>query len=298
MLLVKLQGGLGNQMFQYAAGKSLSKNKKHVYLDHHFLDTNNTDTDHFTSRGYELYIFKNLKARKAKTWQVRSFKSKSVYFIILRSFLQSSIKYIQQQENEYILFSSLKGIKHLYLDGYFQSENYFKNNREAILKDFQFPLLDPVNETLRKKISSTPNTVSVHIRRGDYLKSKRILDIHGVLPIAYYLKAINILQAKCPLIALFIFSDDIEWAKANLKLDNINLSFIDNNQGGDHWKDMALMSYCKHHIIANSSFSWWGAWLSENNGHVFAPYQWFNPLKVNFNIQDFIPDRWTIIHYE
>ena len=298
MILVKLQGGLGNQMFQYAAGKSLVKNKKQVDLDHHFLNTNNTDTEHFTSRGYELNIFKNLKARKAKTWQIRFFTSQSVYFKLLHSFLKSSIKYIQQQENEYILFSNLKGKKHLYLDGYFQSENYFKNNREDILKDFQFPLLDPVNEALKKKISATPDAVSVHIRRGDYLKSKAILDIHGVLPLAYYLKAINILQAKYPSITLFIFSDDIEWAKENLTLDHINISFIDNNHGANHWKDMALMSFCKHHIIANSSFSWWGAWLSETTGEVFAPSNWFNPVTVNFDIQDFIPDKWTIIHNE
>lgn len=298
MIVVKLQGGLGNQMFQYATGKDLLKNRKQVDLDHHFLDINNIDTEHFTSRGYELNIFKNLKARKAKTWQILFFKSQSFHFRVLRFFLKKSIQYIQQHENEYILFSNVRKKRCLYLDGYFQSENYFKTNRENVLKDFQFPLLDPLNEALKKKITASDNAVSVHIRRGDYLKSKTVLDIHGVLSLAYYLKAINILQAKYPSITLFIFSDDIDWAKANLKLENINLSFIDNNQGADHWKDMALMSYCKHHIIANSSFSWWGAWLSESNGHVFAPYQWFNPLKVNFNIQDFIPDRWTIIHYE
>ncbi|MBC7913681.1 MAG: alpha-1,2-fucosyltransferase [Pyrinomonadaceae bacterium] len=298
MIVVKLKGGLGNQMFQYATGKGLLKNRKQVDLDHHFLDTNNIDTEHFTSRGYELNIFKNLKARKAKTWQILLFKSQSFHFRVLRFFLKKSIQCIHQKENEYILFPNLREKRHLYLDGYFQSENYFKTNREDVLKDFQFPLLDPLNEALKKKITATDSAVSVHIRRGDYLKSKTILDIHGVLPFAYYMKAINILQAKCPSITLFIFSDDIDWVKANLNFDNISLNFIDINHSTDHWKDMALMSYCKHHIIANSSFSWWGAWLSESNGHVFAPSHWFNPLKANFNIQDFIPERWTIVTYD
>jgi len=297
VVITKLQGGLGNQMFQYAAAKSLLHAEEYIYLDHAFLEINHVDTKNFTARVYELHIFRNLKASKAHFWQICLFKSQNIFFKLLRHILKSSIKEYSQIENEYILFADpSQKIRYIYLDGYFQSEKYFKNWQKDIISDFSFPLLDPINEKLKKQIASTTNAVSVHIRRGDYLKSKHVFETHGVLPSTYYNKALNLLKAKYHSLTLFIFSDDIDWAKENLKADHISLVFINNNQSKDNWKDMALMSTCKHHIIANSSFSWWGAWLSKNKGDVCAPRNWFNPVKVNFNIQDFIPDSWIIIN--
>ena len=298
MLLVKLQGGLGNQMFQYAVARSLLKSNQNIYLDHHFLENHSVDTDHFTAREYELYVFKNIDVRKAAKYQINFFLSQSFFFKKLRVLAKSTVKLIQQKQNEYIPLDSYTKYHFLYLDGYFQSPRYFKHLRSNILQEFHFPELDPQNESIKKKILNALNAVSVHFRRGDYLKSTIVTDIHGVLPISYYDKALNILQAKYPLLNLFVFSDDIIWAKDNLNRDRTTIQFIDQNKASDSWKDMALMSFCKHHVIANSSFSWWGAWLSQNNGDVFAPSNWFNPVNIKFNIDDFIPDNWIIIDNE
>jgi hypothetical protein len=139
--------------------------------------------------------------------------------------------------------------------------------------------------------------VSIHIRRGDYLKTK-VLEYHGILPISYYKKAIKQLKNKYPDIHLFIFSDDIEWCKSEFSfLDGIS-TIIDNNIKGNTWEDMCLMTHCRHHIIANSSYSWWGAWLSTKSGIKMAPKYWFNPTIANYDINDFVPDSWQIIDYD
>jgi len=297
MLLVKLQGGLGNQMFQYAAAKGVSRTNRHIYLDHQFLEKHHTDTAHFTARGYELNIFKNLKVRKAASRQVNLFKSSGIYNRFLRRFIKTTV--IRQTENEYISIANItSGSSSLYLDGYFQSEKYFRHLREELREEFAFPPLDTRNERLKDKIRNAPNSVSIHIRRGDYLKSPVIYDIHGVLQPEYYDKALAILQSKYDNLSLFVFSDDLIWAQANLKTGHADTCFVAGNEAGNSWKDMVLMSCCKHHIIANSSFSWWGAWLSPNKGDTFAPSNWFNDASVRFNIHDFIPGEWHIVPYD
>ena len=294
MIIVKLQGGLGNQMFQYTAARCLLKNKKKLYLDHQFLDANTSDSEHFNARCYELHIFKNLKAVKATAFELSLFKSQSIFFNILRFLLKSSIKYVQEIDSRYISLSDVPA--NTYLEGYFQSESYFKKHREIILKEFKFPSLDPINEALKNTIIACANAVSIHIRRGDYLKSKNVFDTHGILPLTYYKKALDILKDKHPVISLFIFSDDMNWVKGNLKVDNFKIYYIDNNSIGDSWKDMALMSYCKHHIIANSSFSWWGAWLNQYAEKiVIAPARWFADGNVHAFENDIVPDSWIRI---
>lgn len=297
MIVVKLQGGLGNQMFQYAVARSLSKGKI-VYLDLQFLIENNFDTDHFTARKLEIDVFKNIKAKKAKPFQTQVFTSQNLFIRKSRKLFRSEINIAKQFENEIFDFSKINSSKYIYLDGYFQSEEYFKEIREEILFEFTFPTLDEKNKCWSNKIASTLEPTSLHVRRGDYLKSNQINSIHNVIPLEYYTKSINLLRKNHPNISLFIFSDDINWAKENLKFSGIDLNFIDLNHGEDSWKDMFLMSCCKHHIIANSSFSWWGAWLSQKNGITCAPLKWFNPQNVKFNIANFIPPHWMIISYE
>jgi hypothetical protein len=296
MILVKLQGGLGNQMFQYATSRSLIKQPDKVQFDHTFLEQNNADKEHFTARKFELDIFKNIKANKTPKWKVNFFMSQSFSFRLLRLILNRRLLFIRQIENELITLPIHSKNGNLYLDGYFQSEKYFKPIRQQLLNEFEFPEFDPYNEDLKQQIIKSRNSVSIHVRRGDYIKSERILNVHGVLNYSYYQKAIDILNAVFTGLDFFIFSDDMKWAKETFK--EYNTQFFDHNKGNESWKDMALMSYCKHHIIANSSFSWWGAWLSKNTGYTFAPSRWFNPLTVNFNIRDFIPDNWTILDVE
>jgi len=140
------------------------------------------------------------------------------------------------------------------------------------------------------------NSVSIHIRRGDYLKPP-VLEYHGVLPISYYYNAIEIIRNKYKDITFYFFSDDEEFVKNNFTKIEPKIYIYDNN-GENSWKDMYLMKSCKHHIIANSSFSWWGAWLSDRDGITCAPKYWFNPKIAKFEISDFVPKSWHIINYD
>ncbi len=255
MVMVELKGGLGNQMFQYAAARALSARNEHVLLG----------------------------------------QMKPTIFYKL--FYKPHTRYIKQIGNEYVPLDGFSKYKYLYLDGYFQSEKYFRHIRPQLLNEFSFPGLDTKNQEIKEHIVNTPHAVSVHIRRGDYLKSNLISNIHPVLPVAYYQKAIDLLADKYP-IELFVFSDDTIWARENIKHDKVASNYIHQANAADSWKDMALMTQCRHHIIANSSFSWWGAWLSENGGEKLAPYNWFNKAAVDYDIHDFVPDSWTILTYD
>lgn len=285
MTVTKLQGGLGNQMFQYAIAKSRSISKK-VFLDFSFLKTNNISTEHFTKREFELDIF-NIAYRDFSQKQRNICFGKSLKNRLLRKLFYGYTKIIKQTENELI---SIPDVKNIYFDGYFQSEKYFKDIRSILIKEFTFPNLDAQNKYTSHKITSVKNSVSVHIRRGDYLKPE-VLKYHGILPWEYYESAINFIKNKFDETHFFVFSDDLEFAKT-LFNDSKEVSFVEGNMGKDSWKDMCLMSHCKHHIIANSSFSWWGAWLGDENGCTIAPKNWFNPKVANFNIDDFIPQNW------
>jgi hypothetical protein len=284
---------LGNQMFQYAAARGIAPEDELVYFDHSYLELNNIDKEHFTAREYELGIFKNLKAQRAGKEDIVTFFNDSFYYRLIRFVLKKVV--IRQHENQIISQTYLSKFRQYYLDGYFQSEKYFRDIRKQILREFEFPPLEHQNALIEKEISEVSNPVCIHIRRGDYLKSEVLTEVHGILPIAYYKKALGLLHEKYPDITLYIFSDDTAWVKREFNTGRFGTNVIEHNLGRDSWKDMALMSLCRHFIIANSSFSWWGAWLSQRQGEVFAPAKWFNPSKINFNIYDFVPNGWTII---
>ena len=172
--------------------------------------------------------------------------------------------------------------KNLYLDGYWQCENYFLDIREELLVELS------IKSSLSKKtiaidnlISKSTNAVGLHIRRGDYVTNQETLKIHGICSLEYYYKAISLLEDKLGDCHYFIFSDDTEWAKANLKIKG-DMTIVDHNDGLKSYEDLYLMSKCDHNIIANSSFSWWGAWLNVNKSKiVIAPRKWFNSLDLD-----------------
>lgn len=191
-------------------------------------------------------------------------------------------------------FSYWKGIDEVpddcYLTGYWQSEKYFSSFADQIRSDFTFR--EPMNELNAiavEKILSV-NSVSLHVRRGDYIANKNANSTHGLCSIEYYMNSINYISENIQNPKFFIFSDDIEWARENLKINN-PCDYIDFNNGSESYNDMRLMSLCRHHIIANSSFSWWGAWLNPSSTKlVVAPSPWFaNP---NLDAGDLIPADW------
>ena len=287
MIVSKLQGGLGNQMFQYAIAYGYGKT---VYLDFSFLASQNATNYHFTKRDFELTLFPNLKYKEFTEFHHNLFFSKSRKYRLLRKLFQIKLNLIKQQENELV---HIQKNRHIYFDGYFQSEQYFLSKRKELLNVFKFPALDKNNEAIRNKIIAHSNSVSLHIRRGDYLKEE-VKKYHGILDQKYYDSAIEIIEKKYNDVHFYVFSDDENFAKEKYG-DSENFTIVEGNTK-DAWKDMALMSFCKHHIIANSSFSWWGAWLSESKESIkIAPISWFNSEIANFDIHNIVPKNWIKI---
>lgn len=179
-----------------------------------------------------------------------------------------------------------------YLAGYWQSEKYFSDVAETVRADFTFRLsLSRQNAELAERIGQTM-AVSLHIRRGDYASNPKANAAHGLCSLEYYRQAVQHVaeHIECP--EFFIFSDDIAWAKSNLKID-FPCWYVDQNQGAESYNDMRLMSLCRHHIIANSSFSWWGAWLNPHpDKTVVAPKKWF---ANDGNVEDLFPASWVTL---
>jgi hypothetical protein len=179
-----------------------------------------------------------------------------------------------------------------YLAGYWQSEQYFREAAPAIHADFTFKSL-PANRNaeLAEQIGQV-NAVSLHVRRGDYVNNPKTNVVHGVCSLDYYRDAVRHVASRVENPYFFIFSDDMAWVKEHLKMD-LPCQYVDHNCGAESYNDMRLMSLCRHHIIANSSFSWWGAWLNRNPDKiVVAPKKWFANDK---NISDLFPAGWVIL---
>ena len=292
MIIVKLQGGLGNQMFQYAISRKLSLlNETELKLDLSFL-LDRTPRPNFTYRDYNLNIF-NLNIEFATQKEIKPFVSyldsrikRKIYTYL---FLGRNNKYIDEKQ-----FTCdpdiLKLTGNLYLDGYWQTEKYFSDIKNILCNDFTIKIpQDKKNQEMTKIIKNT-NSVSLHIRRGDYIENKQIYNVHGICDLGYYYSCINLFLKKLKNPHFFIFSDDHQWAKENLKLD-CPMIFIDYNDASKNYEDLRLMSQCRHNIIANSTFSWWGAWLNQNPDKiVYAPQKWFSDSSRN--TKDLIPDQW------
>jgi hypothetical protein len=290
MIIVKLMGGLGNQMFQYALGKRVSILRETMLkVDVSYL--NNKQYTH-TSRVYELNVFSSgiqitTDAELNKFNSIRKSKIKrGIQQLFPFIFPYHTIGEQSHEYSERILNSPTNSL----LIGYWQSEKYFLPIEAIIRNDFTFEgSLDAVNSALAMEIESC-NSVSLHVRRGDYVYHPETRLFHGICTPEYYYRAVDLIKNKIPNVHLFIFSDDMDWVKANIKFD-IPATYVENNSGDNSFIDMRLISLCKHNIIANSSFSWWGAWLNNNSGKiVVAPAKWFNDDSIN--VKDVVPETW------
>ncbi len=273
MIIVKLVEGLGNQLFQYALGRHIShKNKLPFKLDvSHYLDIN--------SRKYGLHKF-NIKEEFASLNEIKKIKNHSE---------NSSYLYLEKPFNFHPEILNIK--ESAYLEGYWQSEKYFKEIGEIILHDFTLKeSLDNQNKQFAEKIKNT-NSISLHIRRGDYVSKPDTNKIHGTCSLDYYKKSIDLITKNFKNPHFFVFSDDYKWVKSNLLVEH-DTTFAEHNNDDKNYIDLTLMSMCKHNIIANSSFSWWGAWLNQNpNKIVCSPKNWFKTNEIN--TIDLIPDDWN-----
>lgn len=177
------------------------------------------------------------------------------------------------------------------LDGYWQSEKYFMRKSNAIKNDFTFITeMDQHNIAILKDIKKT-QSVSIHVRRGDYVSNNKTHNFHGVCSSEYYKAAVVRIKKQIKKPTFYVFSDDPTWCRKNLMLDK-NTSIVDNTNCPSGVIDMHLMSACQHNIIANSSFSWWGAWLNNNKSKIIiAPKRWFQDQAID--TRDIIPDGWV-----
>lgn len=290
MVTIKLIGGLGNQMFQYATGRAVA-HRLGVQL---LLDV--SGFAHYDLRRYELdkwAIHASLASpedllragvvARAPTWFSRIGRAMG-FERPLSSFKEVSLAYDP---------GILKVAAPIYLDGYWQSDSYFSNVADLLRREFV--LKDPVNAANLGMTAlicqADASSVSLHIRRGDYVSNPHTAQYHGVCSLDYYRAAIDYLAERVPNPHFFVFSDDLAWVAENFKLSH-PMTLVDVNDADSGAWDMALMKSCSHHIIANSSFSWWGAWLnSASDKIVVAPARWFS--RADQNTRDLIPSTWV-----
>lgn len=291
MILVNIIGGLGNQMFQYAFGYAISK-ENNIKIK---LDIRGYNSYHL--RNYELGLYNIEESSKLKFKYDFLFNKlngntshlNKVTRKVLQNFLRRTKFYYQERE-EFIFDKEVFDIRtNTYFYGYWQNEKYFKKYRKELIKIFTLKSIHSKTKEYQQKIIDC-EAVSIHIRRGDYVTNANISSVHGVCDINYYKKAVKEVLKNKKQIQFFIFSDDMFWAKNNLDFIN-NKIFVELDSNIPDHEEMYLMSKCKHNIIANSSFSWWGAWLNQySDKKVIAPKKWLNNSKLNAN--DLIPASW------
>jgi hypothetical protein len=303
MVVVKLFGGLGNQMFQYALGKSFSiKNN----LEFKIESKSGFEKDFYNRKlginnfnitaeevNYAILPKKIIEKSKIK-WVQKIVEYLDNKFPKINYLLCLNKWNIIHEKNKYFSPINYNGSRNLYLIGYWQSEKYFKNIREELINEFSLKnSLNNENLKIANLIINS-NSVSVHYRRlhgiSNGIVSKAHANTHGVISEEYYENSIKYIKNKISDITFFIFSDDISWAKENLK-NTENIIFVDINDDDKNFLDLYLMSLCKHQIIANSSFSWWAAWLNKNpNKIIISPKKWYVDETLNKN--DTIPENW------
>lgn len=291
MIICQIIGGLGNQMFQYAVGRALSLKLGHPLL----LDVSAFES-YGLHQGFELQRVFNSSAETSKDsevqdvlgWQSSSMIRRAVSRQCMTTFRCKSFVV----EPQFHYWSGINDLSEdCYLQGYWQSEKYFLDAALQIRGDFAFRLpINPKNSELATEISQV-NAVSLHVRRGDYVNNPKTTATHGLCSLDYYQKAIEYIAERMQQPHFYIFSDDIAWVKNNLNI-GFPHKYVDCNHFSESYNDMRLMSLCKHNIIANSSFSWWGAWLNKNpNKIVIAPQRWFKDSAIN--TKDLIPESWV-----
>ena len=284
-------GGIGNQMFQYALGRRLAiKHNTNLKLDLSWYANQ-------TKRDYLLDHFQ-VNAQIASPREVETI-TRSTRRDLFSIFSRRYQRLLPYHHRHVILEKKsgfdphiLKASSNSYLFGYWQSEEYFKPIEHTIRKEFRLlEDLHPLNQSYLDKILSS-RAVSIHIRRGDYLDSE-ISQVYHHCGMEYYQKAMDLIQHDCPNSLFFVFSDDLEWVQQNLAFGE-DICFVDNNQLCRDWETVYLMSQCKHNIIANSSFSWWGAWLNRDPKKiVVAPQKWFT--SPNNSRAQMVPQKWIQI---
>ena len=295
-VVIRLVGGLGNQMFQYAAAFGLAVRQGRVLK---------MEVSGFEVCGKRSYQLDCLKVPQDLYTGAPLFQpvSNSIAARVIRRIKRDVFKASDFRKGVYCephfhfdpAFFKLSGVEIL-LNGYFQSPRYFESVAQLLREWFQ-PVA-PLSATAADwaaKIAASPCSVSLHVRRGDYLQAPYAA-LHDALDRGYYDRAVNLVQRLAgERVEFFLFSDEPDFiAEAFADLPGAHVVRSDTSTS---WEDMFLMARCRHHIIANSSYSWWGAWLNPaKDKRVIAPARWFTPGRLaTCNVLDLYPDDWILL---
>ena len=289
MIITKLIGGLGNQLFQYAVARHLAEIHRAVLK----IDISGFET--YKLHKYSLWPF-NIQENFASPEELTALRVRKQGIVerVIRLVLPRPPKPAPTYIREKKLFHFDPDILNLpdsvYLDGSWQSEKYFVDIEAVIRQEFTVRTPQRGKDKELAELIASCESVSLHIRRGDYVSNFHTAQILGTCDLDYYFRCVECLTQTVKHPHFFIFSDEPEWARDNLKL-SYPTTPVAHNKADKNYEDLRLMSQCKHHIIANSSFSWWGAWLGQYpEKRVFAPRYW---VKSNaYSVRDLIPDEW------
>ncbi|MET0634858.1 MAG: alpha-1,2-fucosyltransferase [Chitinophagaceae bacterium] len=281
MVISHLFGGLGNQLFQYAAGKRIAEKYSVPFA----LDTSAFES--YKLRRFDLDHF-NLQARIATETEITELKPSSNLAKALQ-YLRLKKNRTYHRERSFNFDPSFESIgPDIYLKGYFQSEQYFAPIAPTVLKEFTIKPEFIQNVTALAGKIRNPNSVGIHIRRGDY-KNTDVKQLLATTDADYYQRAIALMLEKLTDPEFYFFSDDIDWVRENLPVPNA--VYVSGDLAKTHIEDFYLLSQCGNQIIPNSTFAWWAAWLNPNPAKsVIAPQKWFNDEASN---RDRLPESWT-----
>jgi hypothetical protein len=291
VIISNIIGGLGNQMFQYAAGRALSL-QKGVALRLELSDFRGYELHN----GYELSRIFKVPNEATTDADLRELIGWRRYRLARKALRRSQFSGFRNGafivEKDPSSWDVREIPPRCYLDGYWQSERYFKEVAGTIREDFSFALPMTADNARVAGLIRSCTAVSVHVRRGDYVSNAKTKAVHGTCSLDYYRFATDLLIARLKDPVFFVFSDDAHWVRDHLQI-KAQCVLVDHNRGPESYNDMRLMSICRHNIIANSSFSWWGAWLNENpEKKVIAPAKWFAaPRDASY----LYPSEWILM---
>lgn len=292
MIITQIIGGLGNQMFQYAAGRCLSIKRGTQFK----LDISGF-ADYSLHQGFELKRVFDCPAESATKADIHSILGWQSCATVRKILSRPNMVTLRRKsfvvEPHFNYWQDISAVPlESYLSGYWQSEKYFFDVAPTIRADFVFRnSLNSLNVELARNIQRE-NAISLHVRRGDYVNNPKTTATHGLCSLEYYQSAVQYVISKIDQPSFYIFSDDPTWVRENITID-FPCRYVDHNRDAESYNDMRLMSMCKHHIIANSSFSWWGAWLNPDPSKiVVAPRKWF---ANNSDVSDLFPPGWVTL---
>ncbi|MEZ8060966.1 alpha-1,2-fucosyltransferase [Vibrio splendidus] len=283
MKIIKAVGGLGSQMFAYALYLSLKAqygSKEKVVFDTSSFE------DHEQHNGYELVRLFNTHSSQATNFEKEIARNERFLYRKIRKLF---FQVIDAKHRNYNYDERTLTDRSAVYNQVWTSWRYFESCESLVKSTFKFPeLTEHKNLEVLKKIQTT-DSIAIHVRRGDYLTSPAL---NGLAPLSYYREAIDHIKEKVNSPTFFVFSDDIAWCREHLELDSV--VYIDWNTKADSYRDMQLMSLCKHNIIPNSTFSWWGAYLNSNSDKiVICPEKWGNASQ-GIELKDMNYPGWVV----